>query len=193
MTAKEFEKEFKSLYLPLGMYALRIVDDAEAAQDCVQNAFLKVWEGLCDGTEVDCFQAYMYRAVRNQCLSYLRSLRETADIDDIAEPTEEDVDTSERDAALWHAIDRLPDRCRQVFLLSKRDGLSCRDGHLTQDGQESDDKGLRPTPGRTRGRAHGPCVPTYRPLIFLKNFSCGDGTFPADARHRGENKLKKTS
>ncbi|MGM9863058.1 MAG: RNA polymerase sigma factor [Lepagella sp.] len=124
MTAKEFEKEFKSLYLPLGMYALRIVDDAEAAQDCVQNAFLKVWEGLCDGTEVDCFQAYMYRAVRNQCLSHLRSLRETADIVDIAEPTEEDVDTSERDAALWHAIDRLPDRCRQVFLLSKRDGLS---------------------------------------------------------------------
>lgn len=124
MTAREFEKEFKSLYLPLGMYALRIVEDADVAQDCVQNAFLHAWEGIAYGTEVGCFQAYMYRVVRNQCLSHLRSLRETTDIDEVTEPTEEDVDTSERDAALWRAIDRLPDRCRQVFLLSKRDGLS---------------------------------------------------------------------
>ena len=34
------------------------------------------------------------------------------------------IDTSERDAALWRAIEALPERCRRVFLLSKRDGLS---------------------------------------------------------------------
>lgn len=38
--------------------------------------------------------------------------------------TEEDVDTSERDAMLWRRIDALPDRCREIFLMSKRDGLS---------------------------------------------------------------------
>ena len=43
MTAKEFEVFFKKLYLPLGMYALRIVDDAAVAEDMVQDAFMKAW------------------------------------------------------------------------------------------------------------------------------------------------------
>ena len=38
--------------------------------------------------------------------------------------TEEDVDTAERDARIWAAIDKLPERCREIFLLSKRDGMS---------------------------------------------------------------------
>ena len=47
-------------------------------------------------------------------------------LDDISqmELTEEAIDTSERDACLWIAIGKLPERCRQVFLLSKRDGLT---------------------------------------------------------------------
>lgn len=43
------------------------------------------------------------------------------------EPTEEDIDTSERDARLWKALDELPPRCRTVFLMSKRDSMSNRE------------------------------------------------------------------
>lgn len=39
MTIREFEAYFRRLYLPLGMYALRIVDDADVAEDMVQEAF----------------------------------------------------------------------------------------------------------------------------------------------------------
>jgi RNA polymerase sigma-70 factor (ECF subfamily) len=42
----------------------------------------------------------------------------------LEEITNEEIDTSERDARLWQALDNLPDRCREIFLLSKRDGLS---------------------------------------------------------------------
>ena len=46
-------------------------------------------------------------------------------IDNISDNvSEEDIDTSERDAKLWKAIDNLPEKCREIFLLSKRDGLS---------------------------------------------------------------------
>lgn len=124
MTAREFETIFKSLYLPLGMYALRIVEDMDCAEDLVQEAFMKVWQAGGEGLDPVHVKGYMYVMVRNMCVSHLRSLRERVDSDRIPEVDEETVDTSERDAAIWRAIDSLPEKCRQVFLLSKRDGLS---------------------------------------------------------------------
>lgn len=124
MTTKEFEAYFRKLYLPLGMYALRLVDDADVAEDLVQDSFVSVWQYIEDGGEIDNFPSFIYRSVRNVCLSYLRNLHETVDESEIPEAGEEEIDTSIRDARIWRAIDDLPRKCREVFLMSKRDGLS---------------------------------------------------------------------
>ena len=58
----------------------------------------------------------VWGACATQCL--WRQFESVADISD------EDIDTSERDAVLWTAIDALPERCRDIFLMSKRDGMS---------------------------------------------------------------------
>ena len=42
----------------------------------------------------------------------------------IPDVEEEDIDTSFRDAEIWKAIDSLPEKCREIFLMSKRDGLT---------------------------------------------------------------------
>ena len=124
MTIREFEAYFRRLYLPLGMYALRIVDDADVAEDMVQDAFLNTWERLEGGLEISNFKAFMYRSVRNECLSYLSSLKEKVGEEFIPEAGEEEIDTSFRDARIWKAIDELPEKCRDIFLMSKRDGYS---------------------------------------------------------------------
>lgn len=124
MTSKEFEANFRKLYLPLGMYALRLVDDADIAEDLEQDAFMKAWLYVESGNEIDNFTSFMYRTLRNECLKYLRDRLETLDEDSIPEIREEDIDTSLRDARIWKAIDDLPEKCREVFLMSKRDGLS---------------------------------------------------------------------
>ena len=124
MTTKEFEIFFRKLYLPLGMYALRIVDDADVAEDMVQEAFMNTWERLEGGLEISNFKAFMYRSVRNECLSYLSSLKEKVGEEFIPEAGEEEIDTSFRDARIWKAIDELPEKCRDIFLMSKRDGYS---------------------------------------------------------------------
>ena len=59
MTSKEFEIFFRRLYLPLGMYALRIVDDADVAEDMVQEAFIKTWRQLETGREISNFKAFI--------------------------------------------------------------------------------------------------------------------------------------
>ena len=54
MTAKEFETIFRKTYTPLGMYALRIVGDADTAEDMVQNVFIKICQAAVSGKEKGC-------------------------------------------------------------------------------------------------------------------------------------------
>lgn len=124
MTLREFEMVFRRLYVPLGMYALRMVEDVADAEDIVQEVFAATWENIQQGAQVANMKAYLYMAVHNKAVGFLKGKRQLLDIDTFADVTEEDIDTSERDARIWKAIDGLPDRCRQVFLMSKRDGMS---------------------------------------------------------------------
>lgn len=127
MHPKEFEIAFRQLYLPLGMYALRIVDDADIAEDMVQEAFMKTWIQIENGAEISNLRAFLYRCVRNECLTYLSRRPDRVGEEYIPEVAEEEIDTSFRDARIWRAIDELPEKCREVFLMSKRDGASNED------------------------------------------------------------------
>ncbi len=131
MTSKEFKNKFDELYLPLCMYALRITSDREESEDIVQQAFAYTCERLGDDEEIASIKSYLYRAVHNLAITRMRRLARTdqmnEDIEMAGEVTEEEIDTSERDAILWREIGKLPDRCREVFLMSKRDGYTNRE------------------------------------------------------------------
>lgn len=126
---KQFETYFKRYYTALGMYVTRICRDAQEAEDIVQETYSIAWEKFAGHPLPDNFRAYLYRVAHNLTIDRLRSSQSkesSLPLDEIkdSEPTDEQIDTSERDARLWVAISELPQRCREVFLLSKRDGLS---------------------------------------------------------------------
>ncbi len=129
MDAKEFEKEYQRLLLPLGLYALKIVENVDDSNDIVQSVFLNTWSRLQEGLETDNLKSYLYRAVRNASLKFLANKNNapTDNLESLEDVTEEAIDTSERDARLWRAIESLPEKCREVFLLCKRDNLSYRE------------------------------------------------------------------
>lgn len=124
MTERQFEAIFRRLYVPLGMYALRLVNDIDEAEETVQEAFVRTWELIQSGAEIDNIRTYLYRAVRNNAIENLRRKQQTCCQEEIGDITDEVIDTSERDARIWKAIDQLPERCREIFLMGKRDGLS---------------------------------------------------------------------
>lgn len=119
---------FRLNYRPLCLYALHYLQDTDLAEDIVQECFTMLWEKIGQGFPISNRRAYLYMAVRNRSLDHLRRK---------GLPTEslkpydtygiiEDDDAEERsamEARLWTAIDSLPEKCRQVFLMSKRDGL----------------------------------------------------------------------
>ena len=124
----DFESLFTYNYRPLCLYALHYLGEVDASEDIVQECFATLWEKLQQGTEVANRRAYLYMTVRNRCLDQLRKR---------GIPTEslkpydtygiiDDDDAQERsrtEARLWTAIDSLPEKCREVFVMSKRDGL----------------------------------------------------------------------
>lgn len=59
LSPKEFEYQFRCLYRPLNMYALRYTENLDDAEDIVQQAFSDVWEKLVGGTSIQNLKAYM--------------------------------------------------------------------------------------------------------------------------------------
>ena len=124
----DFESLFRYNFRPLCLYALHYVGDVEIAEDIVQESFMTLWEKLEQGTSVVNMRAYLYMVVRNRCLDRLKKKGLEAEslkpydtygiIDD-----DEAQERSQVEARLWTAIDTLPDKCREVFIMSKRDGL----------------------------------------------------------------------
>lgn len=124
----DIEDLFRYNYRPLCMYALHYLQDTDLVEDVVQECFTTLWEKLEQGSQVANRRAYLYMTVRNRCLDHLRrkgiqteSLKpyDTYGIID-------DDDAQQRsqiEARLWTAIDSLPEKCREIFLMSKRDGL----------------------------------------------------------------------
>lgn len=126
--SKDFETLFSYNFRPLCLFALHYLDDVDASEDVVQECFMKLWEKLEQGTEVSNRRAYLYTTVRNRCLDILRSKglqTESLKPHDTYGIIDEDEaeDRSQAEARLWTALDSLPEKCRQVFIMSKRDGL----------------------------------------------------------------------
>ena len=128
-----FEQIFRTYYARLVSFARTGIDSQDLAEETVQEVFLHIWMRRESWVVERSLAAYMFRAVRNRISNARRSLRlETSYNADIARETDGGSDVSgdgrlheaEIEAALAKALALLPDRARQVFLLSRRQHLT---------------------------------------------------------------------
>lgn len=127
------EAVFRSLHGGLTRFAARHLDadDADAAADIVQDAFVRVWEGRERLDPHRSLKAFLYQTVRNLALNRGRDSRNRAAL--LAERYEAPVrdplkpdDAFERASARRRVegwIDALPDRQREALRLSRFEGL----------------------------------------------------------------------
>ncbi len=121
----DMESLYRFYYRPLCMYALHFLGDEMAAEDVVQDCFIRFWE-KSKTSKIDHPKQYLFMMVRNASLDVLRRMPDNKEALEAAEKLmdEELREDSFIEARLWTAIDSLPDRCRRVFLMAKRDGKS---------------------------------------------------------------------
>ncbi|MEO6915364.1 MAG: RNA polymerase sigma-70 factor [Chitinophagaceae bacterium] len=124
---KSFKADFHLHYAPLCQYANGFLDDLDAAEDVVQDVFLKVWERKQDLLGKTDLRYYLYVAVRNNCISRKRDKMKTpvesAEVDwnriSLADEKQEKSSNWDAPSVIKEALARLPKRCREVFILSR--------------------------------------------------------------------------
>ena len=122
----------------LVLFANKFTGDLQVSQDLVQDAFMKLWEKPETLQSMKSPKSYLFQSVRNMCRNYQRHLQ-------IKHSAEEkiafEIDSFEREAffdnndplhsllekemeqEIEKIIQSMPEKCRKVFQMSRRDQL----------------------------------------------------------------------
>ena len=130
---KDIELLFRQHYRPLCLFALHLVNDMASAEDIVMDCYLKLWNKW-QKEEIKHLKSYLYIAVRNACYDHNQAINNNPNISieneakAIDNLQSEDLSLAEEqaniEANVWTTLDSLPPKCREIFLMSKRDGMS---------------------------------------------------------------------
>lgn len=113
-------------------YALRLVGTDDLAADVVQDVFIRIWETR-ESVQVDSsFRAYLFRAVRNTALNATardaarqrRELEAEAENPLATESPSDLLEQAEFEQAVYDAVDALPARRREIFMLVRNSNLT---------------------------------------------------------------------
>ncbi len=120
-----FKKYWKGLYL----FSFNILKSEKISEDIVQNVFIDFWEKV-QREDIRNPKAYLYKSVKNQVLNHIRNtvihqkhlehLRLIYSVQNL----EEEIFFRELDNLIVENIEKLPERCREVFELSRIQDLS---------------------------------------------------------------------
>ncbi|MDR1224312.1 MAG: RNA polymerase sigma-70 factor [Tannerella sp.] len=66
---REFQELFDGFYVPLCVFAVKYVGDAELSADIVQDCFLKLWQLRSDFFYLHQVKSFLYTSIRNRCLN----------------------------------------------------------------------------------------------------------------------------
>lgn len=124
---RDLESLFRENYTGLCRFAFGYVKDEEAAKEIVQEAFVSLWEKRHSIDPSKQVRTYLSTTVRNRCLNYLRDNRKFSgrmlELENHPhEPAFHQPDKlveAEIRERIERALDTLPEKCREVFHLSR--------------------------------------------------------------------------
>ncbi len=129
-----FENIYREFYIDLCRYCFLFIRSEKTAEDIVQEQFIYLWEKRDEISIHTSVKSYLFKAVRNKSINYLKSkyanihFEDTTVIFDIAEfstPSHK-YETQELEKIIYKALKSLPDRCYHIFSLSRYSPLSNR-------------------------------------------------------------------
>ncbi len=135
---KTYISLFREYYVPLCAYSRRYVGRKDVAEEIVSDTFLKIWENRASIQINTSIKSYLFQAVYNNSLYYLRKLKNEAVLEDyfsntaseniafstLADETpEESLVMDDINTRIEEAVGQLPDQQQKAFRLKRFDGM----------------------------------------------------------------------
>ena len=131
---KSFEKLFERYYDRYFSFACALLHDADAAEDVLQNVFLKLWIGRDRLDENRSVENYLLVSVRNEIFDYLRLKYnqtvvrgETPEKEDASADIEEEMFWSETSDRMDKIIKNMPPQRQRIFMMSRYENMASKD------------------------------------------------------------------
>ena len=132
---KEFEFMFRTYYKELCNYAFQYFHDKDTSEEIVQDLFYKLWikkETLVIKTSI---RAYLYKAVYNNTMLFLRKKKSREKIELMPEEVDHayvnepeiPMQYTELDRIIQETIVSMPERVRKIYELSRLEGLKYKE------------------------------------------------------------------
>jgi RNA polymerase sigma-70 factor, ECF subfamily len=134
-----FERLFKTYYKNLCFFAENYVKEKAMAEEIVGNFFMTIWEKRKFIEIKGSVKSYFYSSVHNQCLKYLEHLKVMKKYEEYAlsrlrnkellAPTSNayplaNLISQEIVQDIEKSIDDLPEKCKEIFMLSRFEEMS---------------------------------------------------------------------
>jgi RNA polymerase sigma-70 factor, Bacteroides expansion family 1 len=134
-----FEKLYFDLQPRLYAFSRKFIDDIEQAKDAVQDVFLEFWERRQTINVQTSVRSYLFAMIQNKCLNLIRTQKQSDRYNSYAEIKlkeaelyfYEDDQTAyksiffkEIESIFDKSVAELPDNQREIFVLSRQEGLS---------------------------------------------------------------------
>ena len=124
---KAFNKAFELYYTSLCYFADHILHDFDLSRSVVQQVFVDMWIKR-DKLQVISLKAYLFQSTRNASLDILKHKKAETKYLSTLDKTEKEqmtdwIEDAELADRINKAIDKLPEKCRQIFILCRFDEL----------------------------------------------------------------------
>lgn len=123
--ASAYSRLFDLFWEDMYVHAFSLVQNEHIAKDIIQEIWIDIWKRRTLLHDQN-FEAYLHKAVRNNCYKYFRSNKfNSVHIEVIeslavyASKAEQKHNLSAMEKKIEHAIYSLPKRCQQIFRMSR--------------------------------------------------------------------------
>src|SRR5687767_13087176 len=125
--SETFEMLFKTHFKRLYAYAYTIVKEEMAAEEMVQNVFLRIWEKRGGRDIQSPALAYLYKSVYHESLNYLKHQKVKAayqahtvyQMKNQPDHASKKIMLSELEQQINKALDELREQCRTIIQMSR--------------------------------------------------------------------------
>lgn len=120
------ETIYGDFHSKLKSFTLRRVSDPDAAEDILQDVYLKIHSHISELRDTDRLESWVYRIARNAITDYYRRTRLQEELpDSLPAPVEEEPDAaSELALSIRDMLRCIPPKYRQALQMTEWEGLS---------------------------------------------------------------------